>query len=191
MTSALAGHSSETSPTLELVAPPEPQLVERLTLIADPMPAPRPRGRIAGPKSAPWVQVYMPTAATKRAEAFGLLWQTSGTPQIPAGQLVELRAVFCFMRPGFHFGTGRNAAVLKPQYRAARPGKGGGVTKAPDGSEHATGGDVDNLLKLVADGLSGEAFEDDGAVARMIGEKLYTDQAGVGEPCTIVEVWTL
>jgi len=169
--------------------PPAP--LGSIGLLADPMPMPRARARIAGKWPKVWVQFYEPKESLKRQEAFGDLWRRLEVPVEPAGRPLEMRAWFIFLRPGYHYGTGRNAGVVKPQHLHTRPGKGGGVSKDPAGGEHPTGGDVDNLLKLVKDGLSGAAYEDDGDVAIATGEKLYTDQAGVDSPRTVVEIWPL
>lgn len=62
---------------------------------------------------------------------------------------VRIAIEFVFERPASHFGTGRNAHLLKPS--AARfPGK--------------NLGDLDNLTKLVKDALNGVAYLDDSQI---------------------------
>lgn len=68
---------------------------------------------------------------------------------------VELR--FYFSRPNSHYGTGRNARLLKPSSPA-------GHTKRPD---------LDNLIKFVLDALNGVFWKDDTIVTQIIAEKDY------------------
>jgi Holliday junction resolvase RusA-like endonuclease len=156
------------------------------------MPWPRARARIAGtPGGKQWVQFYDDADAKGRKADVGALWsQLALTPE-PRERPLELRVTFVFIRPGGHYGTGRNANIVKPACIHLRPGKGGGVTRDAAGRKHPTGGDLDNLIKLVKDGLTEAAYEDDGSVARVLGEKLYTDQAGVAEAQTVIEIWTI
>lgn len=169
---------------------PERSPIGRIVVVGDPMPMPRARGRVAGPPGGKqWVQIYTPKEADHRKEEFAAAWRELGIPA--TGQLVELRADFAFMRGSSHFGTGSNATTIKPVYRNRRPSSRGSQVLGPDGDKHTSGGDVDNLLKLVADALSEVAYADDGQAARMIGEKWYTDQLGVDRPQTIVEIWPL
>lgn len=149
------------------------------------------RGPIKGYVWQPWISHYTPKAALTRKALLGDLWRQLEVPMTPRELPLELRVTWAFYRPRYHFGTGRNAATVKPQYLHSRPGKGGGVTKDAAGNEHPTGGDLDNLLKLVKDALSGVAYEDDGAIARAPTEKLYIDQATLDEPETRIELWTL
>jgi Holliday junction resolvase RusA-like endonuclease len=72
---------------------------------------------------------------------------------------LELHAVFVFGRPASHWGTGRNAGVLKasaPAYCSSRP-------------------DVDKLLRAIGDALTGIVYRDDARIAIVRAEKHYGD----------------
>ena len=89
----------------------------------------------------------------------------------PLAGPVAVRCEFRFVRPKSHFGTGRNAGVLKdwaPRY----------MTSAPD---------ADKLARLVNDALTiAGVVEDDALVAVFRGEKVYAPAAG-----TFIEVFDL
>ena len=73
---------------------------------------------------------------------------------------VALEATFYFPRPKTHYGTGKNAGVLKesvPFYCATTP-------------------DTDKLLRAISDAMTGIVYRDDGQIARVVAWKLY------GEP---------
>jgi Holliday junction resolvase RusA-like endonuclease len=75
-----------------------------------------------------------------------------------------------FRRPAAHYGTGRNAGVLKawaPRH----------VTKTPD---------VDNIAKLVGDALNGYAWHDDSQIAAVDVQKTYLDPDPGGPRIRIV-----
>ncbi len=80
-------------------------------------------------------------------------------PDQPIQGPVFLACKFYFQRPKAHYGTGKNAAVLKsssPRIHFKRP-------------------DLDNLLKLVKDALtSGGFWLDDSQVAHINGNKYYS-----------------
>ena len=76
---------------------------------------------------------------------------------------------FIFVRPASHYGTGRNAGVLKES--------------APDYPIGAKSGDVDKLLRAIHDAMTGVVYRDDCQVALAQPGKYY------GEPeCAIVRV---
>mmetsp|Transcript_17114 Transcript_17114/g.37376 ORF Transcript_17114/g.37376 Transcript_17114/m.37376 type:complete len:144 (+) Transcript_17114:885-1316(+) len=68
-----------------------------------------------------------------------------------------MRLVFFFGRPKNHYGTGRNAGVLKS-----------GVDVW-----HMKRKDLDNLVKFVLDALNGHAYLDDAQVSMISTAKLY------------------
>lgn len=84
---------------------------------------------------------------------------------------IAVRCTFRFARPKSHYGTGRNAGVLKesaPHY----------MTSAPDG---------DKLLRLVNDALTiAGVLDDDAQVALQRAEKVYADSPG-----SLIEVFRL
>lgn len=74
---------------------------------------------------------------------------------------VQVKVKFVFTRPKSHFGTGRNAHVLKgtaPEY----------VSRTPD---------VDKLARAILDGMTGIVFRDDAQVAHLNVWKEYGSQA--------------
>lgn len=78
------------------------------------------------------------------------------------GQAVCVAVVFSLPRPGSHYGSGRNAGVVKPSapwWPAGRP-------------------DVDKLLRSTLDAL-GEAgvWHDDSQVVQVVGSKVWTTGA--------------
>lgn len=80
-------------------------------------------------------------------------------PWFPPGTPVQVNAEFVFARPAFHWGTGRNAGLLKataPTYHTGRP-------------------DTDNLVKLALDALTPEVVRDDGQVCAVLASKRYCD----------------
>lgn len=158
-----------------------------ITHLGDPMPWPRAGYSIQHRKDGtPYVKVYTPTSARDRAAEFAALWREAGHGRYEAGVPLECYVVAAFARPDYHYGTGANANTVKPRHLSARPGKGG-----KNGAGQRTGGDEDNIGKLVKDGLSGVAYADDGQIAKSTVEKLFIDQAGVAEPQTIVEIQPL
>lgn len=110
------------------------------------------------PNTKPW-------RATVAAEAAAI---SVGKPLL-TGPL-HLEAVFTFPRPKGHFGTGRNAGVLKPSAKTY-------VEVTPD---------LDKLLRAVGDALSGVAIRDDAQIVSVSARKVY------GEPaCARIQVWEL
>ncbi len=76
---------------------------------------------------------------------------------------VDLRVAFYFPRPKSHYGTGKNAGVLKKS--------------APE--QHTTKPDVDNLVKAVKDTLGEKSgiglWKDDKQVVSVLAKKFYAD----------------
>lgn len=85
-------------------------------------------------------------------------WQTLDCP-------IGVELAFAHVRPAAHYGTGRNAGVLKPS--------------APFWK--ATAPDVDKLIRAVFDSLTdARAIRDDSRIARLIVEDLWADaESGV------------
>lgn len=70
---------------------------------------------------------------------------------------------FFQLRPRGHFGSGRNAAILKPsapRFPTVKP-------------------DVTKLIRAAEDALSGITFIDDNQIVHQIGRKVYGERPGV------------
>ena len=103
----------------------------------------------------------------RQAIAFEATRNANGTKFIGP---VRLSLVFWFHRPKGHYGTGRNAGVLK--------------ASAPDW--HSSSPDVDKLVRAVGDALTiSGLIQDDRLVARVEAEKRY------GDPGVLIEVTSL
>ena len=76
--------------------------------------------------------------------------------------IIEMR--FIFGRPGYHYGIGRNAGTLKPQYALVQH------TKKPD---------IDKLSRAVLDGLTGIIWHDDSQIYKKLCIKTYGGKPGV------------
>lgn len=95
---------------------------------------------------------------------------------IPAFTPVRLVMIFFLKRPASHFGTGKNADVIKDRFKDAMP------LKTPD---------LSKLFRAAEDGLNKVVFDDDFQVVEMVGKKLYGRKNGVRiivEPVTFREV---
>jgi Holliday junction resolvase RusA-like endonuclease len=78
---------------------------------------------------------------------------------------------FYFPRPKGHFGSGRNAEILKassPAFPATKP-------------------DIDKLIRACLDAMTGIVFRDDAQVASLIASKFYADEQPPGVSITIQE----
>lgn len=85
-----------------------------------------------------------------------------GLDQLPMAGALKVQITFYLARPGYHYGTGRNAGILKPNAPAY-------VDKKPD---------VDKLARSTLDGLKQAGiYRDDSQVARLLAEKRYADAA--------------
>lgn len=83
----------------------------------------------------------------------------AGRPLL-AGPL-RLSVRFILPRPGYHFGTGRNAGQLKERFRHAYP------DKQPD---------LDKLVRAIKDALTKIVWNDDGQVSRLGAQKDYAPE---------------
>lgn len=97
-------------------------------------------------------------------------------PKAPKGQPVDLVLTFSLARPANHWGTGRNAAVLKPsapQYPTVYP-------------------DLDKLVRAICDALTGTAYADDSQVVEILARKRYAhDRALTLKPPRSTEALSL
>jgi Holliday junction resolvase RusA-like endonuclease len=82
-------------------------------------------------------------------------WETLDGP-------IEINLAFFHLRPAGHYGTGRNAGVLKPS--------------APYWK--STAPDIDKLTRAILDALTdARAIRDDARVARLVVEDRWADAA--------------
>ena len=84
-----------------------------------------------------------------------------GTTPVIEGPVI-VHATFIFARPKSHYGTGKNASVLKlssPRFKFTKP-------------------DLDKLARAVLDGITGPVVKDDAQVVDLSCVKLYGEQAG-------------
>lgn len=84
------------------------------------------------------------------------------TGLIPKDAPVSVEYVFHTARPKYHYGSGRNAGIIKDRYANAHP------TGRPD---------LDNCCKLVTDALTGVAWADDDQIVTLKARKSYTEDA--------------
>jgi Holliday junction resolvase RusA-like endonuclease len=125
------------------------------------------------------VLFFPPDDRKQRMGEIALFWRAAKHERIAKPAKVALRCEFIFDRPDNHFGTGRNAGVLKDTMRYQRPGAG------------KNGGDLDNLVKLVKDALNHVAYEDDSQIAELQATKRYVEPGEVAETrITIVRLDT-
>lgn len=107
------------------------------------------------PRTAPW-------RATLAAAA-----QMELGDRVPYAGPLSVEVLFRFPRPKAHYGTGRNAEVLK--------------ASAPN--VHATKPDLDKLLRAIGDALAGIVWRDDSQIVEFSARKVY------GAPSARVRVW--
>lgn len=133
--------------------------VVRLRVIGDPAPQGSKRAFVAGDRavmkesSAPKLRSWRQDVAAVAAEHLA-----TGGAQL-TGPL-RLQATFIFARPASHFGTGRNAGVVK--------------ASAPTWVTETNRGDVDKLLRSTFDALTASALiVDDRFIVRVSTSKRY------------------
>jgi crossover junction endodeoxyribonuclease RusA len=89
---------------------------------------------------------------------------------IPAGEPVSAGIIFYLPRPKSHYGTGRNADLIKPSAPDVPAGK-------PD---------LDKLVRGVLDALtSAGTYTDDSRVVLLVTSKRYADGRGPGAEITL------
>lgn len=114
-------------------------------------------GAEANPRTKPWRAAVSAAAADAMIVATDHADVAVDSRRLPLADAVQVRVKFVFTRPKSHYGTGKNADVLKgsaPEY----------VTRAPD---------VDKLARAVLDALTGIVFRDDAQVAHLNVWKQY------------------
>ena len=86
---------------------------------------------------------------------------------------IIVRAIFSFERPKSHYGTGKNAEILKPS--------------ALKSYEHTGKPDVDNCIKFALDCLNGLAWADDKQIVSIRIDKQWVQGPGVSR----FGIWTM
>lgn len=99
------------------------------------------------PRSIPWGNLVRLQAR--------IAW----SPRKPSTSHARVEMVFHVTRPASHYGTGRNAGIVKPDAPAY---------PTPFGS-----GDLDKLERAVLDALTGVVWKDDSQVVDMSSVKRY------------------
>jgi Holliday junction resolvase RusA-like endonuclease len=117
----------------------------------------------SNPRAKDWKALVSQIAADAMVNVDGFLDKPITGP-------VRLWVVFYLERPKSHYGTGRNASILKPQ--------------AP--RWHAIRADATKLLRGLEDALKGIAWIDDGQVAHQEAKKLWANS-----PSTLVAIMEL
>lgn len=130
----------------------------KLIVYGEPKAQPRPRAFARNGKA----RVFDPGTAEGWKSLIALAYRHAGSPTVGDAP-VELRIGYAFRRPRSHYGTGRNAAQLKPQaprYMTCKP-------------------DLDNLDKAVKDALTTlGVWTDDSQVVAMHSTKAYAQASG-------------
>lgn len=111
----------------------------------------------------PWRKAV--TEATKYAMAMNGFTMLEGP--------VHAHIIFYFPRPGYHFGTGRNAGVLKPDmplYKVTKP-------------------DVDKLVRSTFDALTiAKVWKDDSLAVKLTTSKVFDTLSGASIRLTALAV---
>ena len=91
----------------------------------------------------------------------------------PCDTAVAVQVTFYLPRPASHYGTGRNASVLKataPAYPLGKP-------------------DTSKMFRAVEDAMSGVVYTDDCRVVEIRAAKRYADETTDNKPGARVRVW--
>lgn len=113
-------------------------------------------------KAGKFVMTYDPSEVEKTNF---LLTVQKYAPKSPILSDIKLKVWFCMPRPKGHYGTGRNAGILKdsaPTWHTKRP-------------------DLDNLIKFIMDSLGGRGiyWKDDSQVCNIAAYKQYDEKPRV------------
>lgn len=120
---------------------------------------PRAMGRPRAVRRGNFAGVHEAAKDTQNKESFAVIAQQQSPKELLSGPL-RVDIWFYFQRPKGHFGTGRNAGILKnsaPIHYTSKP-------------------DRDNLDKLVLDALTGIFWTDDAIVCQGWLQKQYSEK---------------
>ncbi len=123
-----------------------------VTINSEPIPQKRHRHVSRGK----FVQVYDPCSKEKAKFAKQC---SAFAPDEPIDTAISVSVVFAFSRPKSHYGTGRNA----------------GIVKASAPTEHMKKPDADNLAKFLLDALNGLYWRDDSIINNLTVAKVWAE----------------
>lgn len=139
------------------------RLAPATTIIVPGEPVPWARARRRGGRyfTAPDVIAY--------AELVQQAWLVAGRPSADDEDALSLDVAFHLARPRSHYGRDGQLLDSAPAWPIGNP-------------------DIDNLVKVVLDALTGLLYHDDGQVISLsAARKLYC--AGVGSPRAVINAW--
>ncbi len=108
-------------------------------------------------KGKKYTEKYDPSAEDKQNFLKSIL---QFKPPTPLEGPLALRVAFWCQRPLTHFGTGKNAGILKERYRKAYM---------------MSNFDIDNLTKFILDSMNGVFFKDDRQIFFVEAGKYYAN----------------
>jgi hypothetical protein len=119
--------------------------------------------------------------AEQAREALGAEPSFTGRAWPLEGVGFRVQEIAYFRRPDGHYGTGRNAASLKPAAPARPIVRSSNAESAPD---------VDKLLRACFDALSGVVWKDDAQVTDVVGRKRFAVPTPDGDGVrAVILVW--
>ena len=133
-----------------------------------PVAQPRMKGAIIAGK----IRMYTPNTANKWKDSVRRVVESAlqTDPRLDMLTQLQLELSFHLPRAKSHYGTGRNAELLKnsaPDYHTQKP-------------------DADNLAKAVMDSLNGVLYPDDSAVVSLVVEKVWCARGEEGCQVTAI-----
>ncbi len=120
---------------------------------------PQPLRRARYTRRGKFPHAYDP-AENVNAKGSLLVQAMAHAPAEPHTGAVALTISFVMPRPKDHYGTGKNAGVLKPRVADV---------------SHTSKPDLDNMVKLVKDALTGVFWRDDSQIDALDARKSYGD----------------
>ena len=138
----------------------------RLVIPGDPVAQGRPRACIRGKHASVYSnqQKEMRDFQVKALERFF---------EKPIDEAVVVKMRFYLRRPKSHYGTGKNAGILKPsapRYHAQKP-------------------DTSNLIKFAEDALNGILWTDDAIIIEIIGSKAWANNSDPRTEIDVRKIW--